>query len=120
MRLVVWVRCARTQGPVSGELPWSLVFAFLHAHLLLDEHASELVRRSAVALDVGIGKEVARLLQALRVRQRLRGGGRRAIVGIFELDAVELLAAVVKNLARGVGAEERGDRLVKIDEGLVR
>lgn len=82
------------------------------------QRSSQLVRRSAIALDVDVFVEFTRFCEALFVGQDLVLV-RKSAVGKLEWP-VELIAALFENRARGISAQKRRDRGVVIDEGLIR
>ena len=77
------------------------------------------MRGAAISFDVGVFEEAARLLQTLLVGEDVAFVG-MLLGGKFQRQRVELLAAVLEDVARRVGAQKRGDRGVVIGERLVR
>src|SRR6516165_6529065 len=79
----------------------------------------ELVRRAAIALEVGVLEKAPGLFETLLIAQDV------ALVGVlrgrkFQRHGVELLAALLENVASDIGAQERRDVWIIIYEGLVR
>lgn len=78
----------------------------------------QFVRRSAITFEIRIFVEITRFLQAPGVGQGCRRRPRRTVKSGCLLHAVEATCAILKDVAGHVGAQERGNAWVKIDEGL--
>jgi hypothetical protein len=71
---------------------------------------SQFMRRAAIAVDVGVFVERAGLVQAFLVAKDIRAAVRKAEIRKLRRERIELPHALLKNVARIIGAQERGDR----------